>query len=87
MSAQTDFVEQIAQRVVEKFEKIGVSPGPVAQRLFTVGQAAVYIGRTKAATQHLIESGRIPTVRADARLFLDVRDLDAWIERNKHYPI
>jgi len=49
----------------------------------SVEQAAVYLGRTKEALQHLITSGKLPVVRADRRVFLDVRDLDEWVERNK----
>jgi len=86
-NAQSDFIEQIAQRVVEKFEKLGISPAPVQKRLYTVAQAAIYIGRTPAATQHLIASGKISTVRADDRVFLDVRDIDKWIEANKCHPV
>ena len=33
--------------------------------------------------QHLIASGKLPCVKADRRNFLDVRDLDAWIESSK----
>jgi len=32
---------------------------------------------------HLIAAGKIPVVRADRRVMLDVRDLDHWIEHNK----
>ena len=56
-------------------------------RLLTVDQAAVYIGRTKEAVQHMISGGKLPTVRPDRRVFVDVLDLDAWIEDNKRRGI
>jgi hypothetical protein len=31
----------------------------------------------------MVSAGRLPIVRADRRVFLDVRNLDAWIEQNK----
>jgi len=52
-------------------------------RLMTVEQAAVYLGRTKEAVEHMIAAAKVPVVRADRRVFLDVRDLDRWIEANK----
>lgn len=55
----------------------------VTPRLLTVDQAATYLGRSKEAVQHLVASGRIPIVRSDRRVFLDVKDLDSWIDASK----
>ena len=55
----------------------------VRPRLLTVYQAATYLGRTKTSIQHLISERAIPVVRHDRRVFLDVRDLDNWIESAK----
>jgi excisionase family DNA binding protein len=55
----------------------------VMPRLLCVDQAAAYLGRSKEAVQHMVASGKIPVVRSDRRVFLDIRDLDAWIEQNK----
>ena len=60
---------------------------PVKPRLLNVDQAAVYLGRSKEAIQHLITSGKIPTVRTDRRVFIDVLDLDRLIEENKRTGI
>lgn len=54
------------------------------QRLLTVEQAATYLGRTEEAMHHLIGNRKIPTVRVDRRVFLDIRDLDALIDGHKH---
>ena len=56
-------------------------------RLLTVEQAATYPGRTKEAIQHMVANGKLPTVRSDRRVFVDVLDLDAWIEDNKQRGI
>jgi excisionase family DNA binding protein len=48
-----------------------------------VEEAAVYLGRTKEAVQHLIAAGKLPVVKPDRRVFLDIRDLDQWIEQCK----
>jgi excisionase family DNA binding protein len=78
-------LDQIASGIAERLRLMvpcssssGVSP-----RLLTVDQAATYLGRTKASLQHMVSAGRLPIVRADRRVFLDVRDLDGWIEQNK----
>jgi excisionase family DNA binding protein len=55
----------------------------VKPRLFSVDEAAVYLGRSKEAVEHMIGAGKLAVVRADRRVFLDVRDLDRWIEANK----
>jgi len=57
---------------------VGVKP-----RLLTVEQAAAYLGRTEEAMQHMIASSKIPTVRIDRRVFIDVRDLERLIEEHK----
>lgn len=51
--------------------------------LLTVKQAAVYLGRSEQAVQHLIFQKELPVVRNGRRVHLDRRDMDAWIERNK----
>jgi hypothetical protein len=55
----------------------------VKQRLFSIDQAAVYLGRTSKAVRCLIDTGAFPTVRTDGRIMLDVRDLDHWIDQGK----
>ena len=54
-----------------------------SRRLLNLRDAAVYLGRTEWAVRELIWKGRIPVVRIDRRIQLDVRDLDALIESAK----
>jgi excisionase family DNA binding protein len=79
-------LDALAERVADRL-KSTTQGGTASQfptpRLLTVEQAAAYLSRTKASVQHMISAGRLPTVRADRRVFLDLRDLDAWIEQNK----
>jgi excisionase family DNA binding protein len=53
------------------------------RRLLTVEQAAEYIGRTEQAMYQLISQKKIPVVRTDRRVMIDVKDLDKWIDENK----
>ena len=74
--------ESLADRVAAKLgNRAG---GGIGARLLTVEQAATYLGRTKEAVQHMVASGKLPTVRSDRRVFVDVVDLDRWIAQNKH---
>lgn len=74
------FLETLAERIAQKLraERQDLQP-----RLLTMDEAAVYVGRTREAMQHLANSAKIPTVRADRRVFIDRHDLDRWIDRNK----
>jgi excisionase family DNA binding protein len=74
--------EKLAPRLLVLLDKDGVAAG-VRPRLLTVEQAAVYLGRSKKAVEHMIANGKIPRVRFDQRVFVDVRDLEQLIEDHK----
>ncbi len=82
-----EFVEQVASRVADK---VGVKirndghADSAPRRLLSMKQAASYIGRSQESVQHMISERRFPVVRSDRRVFVDVKDLDEWIEANKH---
>ena len=77
-------IETLATAVASKIRS-GVGSrvdGKIQPRLLTVKQAAEYLGRTKAAVQHMVAARRVPVVRDGRRIFLDVQELDRWIEQN-----
>jgi len=74
------FADLLATKVLERLSgEAATSNGALRPRLLDVEQAAVYLGRTKISIQHMISAGRLPVVRVDRRVFIDVRDLDALI--------
>jgi excisionase family DNA binding protein len=75
--------ERVAVKVRAELIQDGAGGAAVRPRLLTVEQAAVYIGRTKEAVQHMVSSGKVPTVRSDRRVFIDVEDLNQWILEHK----
>jgi excisionase family DNA binding protein len=82
-------VDAMASKIAEKVTQ-GLSStctSSITPRLLSIEEAARYLGRTKDSMQHLIAAGAIRTVRSDRRVFLDIRDLDTWIDQNKHEPI
>ncbi|OGW51752.1 MAG: hypothetical protein A2Y81_12715 [Nitrospirae bacterium RBG_13_43_8] len=58
---------------------------PVSQRLYTLLDAAAYLGRTEWGMRELLWQGEIPVVMAEKgrKIFVDKLDLDSFIERNK----
>jgi excisionase family DNA binding protein len=53
------------------------------KRLYTIAEAAEYLGRSPWAVRSMIWSGKLPAVRDGKRVLVDVYDLDRWIENNK----
>jgi len=59
-------------------------PHPVAApRLVGVREAAAILNISVAAVRRLVVDGRLPVVRLNRRLLIDVRDLDHLIDRAK----
>lgn len=56
--------------------------GP-AKRLYTVPEAAYYLGRSVDAVYEMIWAGKIPYVKDGKRNLIDIKDLDAFIEQYK----
>ncbi len=82
-------VNAIAQQVVirvkaEILDHLEHTAPQIAPALLCVKDAAIYLGRSEQAIQHLIFSHELPVVRCGRRVHLDRHDLDAWIEKNKY---
>lgn len=56
---------------------------PLQQRLFDLDASAHYLGRSVYSLRTLIWNGELAVVRNNKKMWLDIRDLDAWIERSK----
>jgi excisionase family DNA binding protein len=56
---------------------------PVTPRLLTKKDAAIYLGATFWAVRDLCWAGELTAIRIGKRDCLDIRDLDAWIEKKK----
>ena len=55
----------------------------VSKRLYSIPEAATYLGRSTWSVRHLVWAGELPEVRVGGRVHLDVRDMDDFIERHK----
>jgi hypothetical protein len=58
---------------------------PANKRLYTLKEGAAYLGRSEWGMRELIWAGVIPVVKPQAarKIFLDVQDLDRFVEVNK----
>ena len=85
MTDFTDALKTLIREAVQEGIRAERSSNGAAEtkRLLTVEQAAQYLGRTELAVYQLISHKKLPTVRTDRRVMIDVRDLDRWIEENK----
>lgn len=56
--------------------------GPV-KRLYDIKEAAFYLGRSVDSLRELLWAGKVPFIKDGKRIYLDVRDMEAYIERVK----
>ena len=56
---------------------------PSSKRLYSLAEAATYLGRSTWSIRRLIWNGDLPQVRAGGRVHVDIQDMDQFIERNK----
>ncbi len=57
------------------------------KRLFNINEASVYLGRTVCALREMLWAGKIAYVKDGKRILLDIKDMEAWIEKNKTQSI
>jgi excisionase family DNA binding protein len=71
---------------VTKFPKAaGVAnpKGHLRKRLYSVGEAAEYMGRSVNGLREMQWAGKLPYIKDGKKILFDIIDLDKWIEQNK----
>jgi excisionase family DNA binding protein len=79
-------IQQLNSNDSGRLDKPKVTQGivcPLPKRLYTLSEAAGYLGRTLWSMRELVWSGKIPIVRDGKRIFVDVRDLESYIAKHK----
>jgi len=56
---------------------------PLHKRLFDLKEAAYYLGRPVFSVRTLIWNGALPCIKDGRKQYLDLYDLDRYIERSK----
>lgn len=58
-----------------------------SKRLYTIKEACAYLGRSEWGLREMLYDGKIPFIKDGSgrrgRVFIDIRDMDEWIEKNK----
>lgn len=68
---------------IEKYKEARKNPKGPAKRLYSMPEAAFYLGRTVDALREMVWAGKLPFFKDGKRILLDVKDLDEFIDRNK----
>ena len=75
----------MGNRINKTKEKAPGIANPIGPRLLPLKKAAEYLGLTVWAMRERIWAGDIPVVRfpGGRKQFIDIKDIDAFIDRNK----
>jgi excisionase family DNA binding protein len=78
------YFEEFATRLERRIEQR--APRDAApKRLFTVPEAAEYLGRTENAVKLLIHRGKLPVTRIDSKSQIDKKALDKLIDECTYF--
>lgn len=53
------------------------------KRLYSLKETSTYLGRSVWGVRGLIWAGKIPVVRDGRKIFIDILDLEKYVEENK----
>jgi len=66
-----------------KAQRISNPPDKMKKRLYTIKESALYLGRPIWAIRELIWAGALPFIKTGRVFYLDIFDLDDFIDSNK----
>lgn len=69
---------------MQKGQEISFLP---LKRLYSIKEAAIVLGRSPWTVAEMVRTGTLPYVPDGKRKFLDIHDLEKWIEKNKRRDI
>ena len=75
--------DEINLNKIQGFRKAHGITNPLPKRLYSLPEAAHYMGRTLWSMRELIWKGSIPIVREGKRIFIDIADLEAYVNKHK----
>jgi excisionase family DNA binding protein len=53
------------------------------KRLYSIKEAAFYLGRGVCALREMLWAKKLPYIKDGRRILLDINDMNAWVEKNK----
>lgn len=55
----------------------------IEKRLYTLEEAATYLGRSTWSIRRLVWNGALPQVRNSKRVHVDIQDMEEFIKKHK----
>jgi len=55
----------------------------ISKRLFSLKESATYLGRGLHGVRDMVWRGEIPIVRTGRKMFIDIKDLEDYVSKNK----
>jgi len=55
----------------------------IPKRLYSVKEAGLYLGRSAWTVAEMVRTGKIKYLKDGKRIFLDIEDINSWVESNK----
>ena len=55
----------------------------ISKRLYSLKESAIYLGRGLHGVRDMVWRGEIPIVRSGRKMFIDIKDLEDYVEKNK----
>ncbi len=59
----------------------------VIKRLLTIKEAGIYLSRSQWTVAEMVRTGKLPYISDGKRKFLDIQDINHWIDINKRQDI
>jgi len=78
------FIEQLADAIADRISRTTIQR---SKRLFTLVEAAEYIGRSPKAVERLIQRGAIPVTKIDGKRQVDRSALDKIISDRTYFEV
>lgn len=78
-----DTFQQLIADAVRAAVREEMAAKPTVNRLRSIDDAAAYLSLSKREIYNMFANRELPSVPHGRRKMIDIRDLDAWIDRNK----
>lgn len=59
----------------------------INKRLLSIKEAGIYLSRSPWTVAEMVRTGKLPYLKDGKRKFLDIQDINNWIETNKRQDI
>jgi excisionase family DNA binding protein len=82
---EQQFIDQLADALASRLA--ASSPALMTKRLFTLEQAAEYLGRSAKAVERLIQRGAIPVTKIDGKRQVDRAALEKIIADRTYFEV